>query len=160
MGHDVEMSEKNFGVLLVVLQFVFLGAIIVLPHGDFWPVTDLLGNIAVLSMMSGLAITLLGIVSLGSSLTATPVPKDTALLRTTGMYAVVRHPIYLGIVLIGLGLTLPSGSVLTVAAFALLSFLLSYKARFEERLLSVKFPQYRAYASKVGRIIPFVGKLK
>lgn len=154
------MSHKTKGIILVLIQFGLLIAIIGLPHGDVWAVTELVGNIAVLLLMAGLAITLFGIVSLGNSLTATPVPKATAVLRTTGMYAIVRHPIYLGLILIGLGLTVPAGSLFTVFAFVLLIVLLSYKARFEERLLIEKFPQYRAYAARVGRIIPFVGKLK
>lgn len=154
------MSERNIGALLVLGQFVLLIAIIVLPHGVSWPVSEALGTVAVLVLMAGLAITLFGVVSLGSSLTATPVPKDGAVLRTTGMYAIVRHPIYLGLILIGVGLTLPAGSVLTVLACSLLIALLSYKARFEERLLIAKFPRYQDYASRVGRIIPFVGKLR
>lgn len=154
------MSDKNKDVLLVVIQFVLLIGIVALPHGEMWPVPEILGNVAVLVLMLGLAITLFGIVSLGSSLTATPVPKDTTVLRTTGMYAIVRHPIYLGLVLIGMGLTLPAGSVLTVVACALLIALLSYKARFEERMLIDKFPQYQDYATRVGRIFPFVGRLR
>ena len=159
VGHDVVMSNRNKGVLLVVVQFLLLFTIVVLPHDEMWPVSETLGTIAVLILIAGLAITLFGIVSLGSSLTATPVPKDGAVLRTTGMYAIVRHPIYLGLILFGLGLTLPSGSVLTVFSYGLLIFLLSYKARFEEQLLIAQYPQYRAYASRVGRILPFVGKL-
>lgn len=154
------MSDKNKGLVLVLVQFVLLIAIIALPHGGAWTVPLMLGNIAVIVMMLGLAITLFGIVSLGNSLTATPVPKETAVLRTTGMYAIVRHPIYLGLLFIGLGLTLPAGSYLTVLVFVLLVALLSYKARFEERMLVAKYPQYKAYASRVGRIIPFVGKLR
>jgi len=38
--------------------------------------------------------------------------------------------------------------------------LLNFKARFEERLLLAKFPEYAAYAAKVGRLFPGVGKLK
>lgn len=160
VGHDVEMSDRNKGALLVVVQFVLLFAIIVLPHGVLWPVSEELGTVAVLVLMTGLAITLFGVVSLGSSLTATPLPKEEAALRTTGMYAIVRHPIYLGLILIGVGLSLPAGSVFTVIACVLLIALLSYKARFEERLLIAKFPQYQDYASRVGRLIPFVGTLR
>lgn len=154
------MSVKTKGVILVLIQFGLLIAIFGLPHGDVWTVTEHVGNLAVLLLMAGLAITLFGIVSLGNSLTATPVPKATAELRTTGMYSIVRHPIYLGLILIGLGLTVPAGSLLTVIAFVLFIVLLSYKARFEERLLMKKFPTYKSYAARVGRIIPFVGKLK
>jgi protein-S-isoprenylcysteine O-methyltransferase Ste14 len=62
--------------------------------------------------------------------------------------------------MIGLGLTVPAGSLLTVISFVLLIVLLSYKARFEERLLMDKFPSYMSFAARVGRIIPYVGLIK
>ncbi len=154
------MSNKSKGILLVAVQFFLLAAIVLVPHGTAWPIPQALGTSALILMMLGLSITLFGIVSLGNSLTATPVPKQDATLRTTGMYAIVRHPIYLGLLLIGLGLTIPAGSFLTVFVFVLLVLTLSYKARFEERLLLDKFSDYREYSSRVGRIIPFVGRIK
>jgi protein-S-isoprenylcysteine O-methyltransferase Ste14 len=154
------MSDKRKGFILVVVQFVLLVAIVALPHGSQWSVPTWLGTVALILMMLGLSISLFGIVSLGNSLTATPVPKTDAILRTTGMYALVRHPIYLGILLLGLGLTIPAGSFLTIGAFLLLAATLSYKSRFEEQLMLAKFPDYQAYATRVGRIIPFVGKIK
>jgi protein-S-isoprenylcysteine O-methyltransferase Ste14 len=154
------MTNKSKGILLVVVQFVLLAVIVALPHGTAWPVYPALGMAALILMMLGLMVTLLGIVSLGNSLTATPVPKENAELRTQGMYLIVRHPIYLGLILIALGLTLPASSVLTALAFIAFVIFLSYKARFEEHLLLSKFPDYKKYASSVGRLIPFVGKLR
>lgn len=154
------MSDKNRGQVLVLIQFVLLIALVATPHGNMWFVSEVLGNLAVIVMMIGLSITLFGIVSLGNSLTATPVPKKQAVLRTRGMYALVRHPIYLGLLMLGFGLTVPSGSLFTVIVYILLAFLLSYKARFEERMLLEKFPEYLTYASRVGRIIPFIGRIR
>jgi protein-S-isoprenylcysteine O-methyltransferase Ste14 len=87
------MSVKTKGVILVPIQFILMIAIIGLPHGDVWAISKIVGNLALLLLMAVLAIALLGIVSLGNSLTATPVPKATSALRTLGMYSIVRHPI-------------------------------------------------------------------
>lgn len=110
VGHDCEMSEKSKGAVLVTAQFVILAFLVVLPHGDLWFVSDVIGTVSVTVLMVGLFIALLGIVSLGNSLTATPVPKKDAALRTTGMYTLVRHPIYSGLILIGCALMILSAS--------------------------------------------------
>lgn len=154
------MSDKNRGMILVVMQFTILVLLVVLPHGDLWLVSEVVGTISVTVLMLGLFVVLLGIVSLGNSLTATPVPKRDAVLRTSGMYALVRHPIYSGIILIGLALMILSSSVWGLVLCAALIVVLSYKSRFEESLLLAKFPGYAMYASRVGRLIPFVGRLK
>ena len=153
------MSEKRKGAILVFFQFSLLIAIIVLPHSSQWVISDWLGTVALVMILLGLSMTLLGVVSLGSSLSVNPVPKNEAVLRKTGVYSIVRHPIYLGILILGCGLTIPTGSFLTLFAYLLLVVTLSFKARFEERLLLAKFPEYREYGSKIGRIVPFLGKL-
>lgn len=159
-SEDGCVNNKLKGQVLVVAQFALLVSLVVVPHGYLWPVSEVVGNAAVIILMVGLSISLFGIVSLGNSLTATPVPKENAILRTSGMYAIVRHPIYLGLILVAFGLVIPSGSGFTILVFVLFVGLLSYKARFEEKLLMAKFPDYANYASRVGRLIPFVGRIK
>jgi protein-S-isoprenylcysteine O-methyltransferase Ste14 len=160
MGHDGEMSDKSQGAVLVAAQFVLLALLVVLPHGTLWFISDAVGTFSVTVLMVGLFVALLGIVSLGNSLTATPVPKRDAVLRTTGMYKLVRHPIYSGLILIGLAMMILSASVWGIILCASLIAVLSYKSRFEEKLLLAKFPGYAAYASRVGRLVPFVGRLR
>lgn len=154
------MTDQTRGRIFVLLQFILLGLLVFLPHGELWFVTQSLGNFAVLLEVFGLLIALMGIINLGSSLTATPVPKHSAVLRTTGLYAVVRHPIYLGIVVITAGLVLMSSSWWSLLCGVALVILLSVKARFEEKLLLAKFEGYAAYAARTGRIIPFVGRIR
>ncbi|MDH6532851.1 protein-S-isoprenylcysteine O-methyltransferase Ste14 [Aurantimicrobium minutum] len=154
------MSDKSKGSVLVAAQFVLLALLVELPHGSLWFVSDVVGAVSVAVLMMGLFVALLGIVSLGNSLTATPVPKREAVLRTTGMYTLVRHPIYSGLILIGLSMMILSASVWGIVLCAALIAVLSYKSRFEEKLLLAKYPGYAAYASRVGRLVPFVGRLR
>lgn len=154
------MSDLYRGRLLVAVQFILLFALLAIPHGTLWFVSVELGTVAVIALMIGLSVTLFGIVSLGISLTANPVPKEQAVLRTQGMYALVRHPIYLGLLVVGFGLTVPSGSIFTAIVYIVFVLLLTYKARFEERMLLEKYPDYRDYATKVGRIFPLIGRIR
>src|SRR5206468_9926474 len=78
-------------------------------------------------------------------------------LKTDGPYALVRHPMYLGIVLFHLGASLSLESALLLVATAL--FVLPFTAvriGAEEKVLKDAFGQrYVRYAERVPALIPF-----
>jgi protein-S-isoprenylcysteine O-methyltransferase Ste14 len=154
------MTNKTRGNLLVALQFVLLIGLVVIPVGRLWPFPEWLALASLLLMLSGAMIALFALVNLGTAATATPVPKEGAPLRTSGLYSLARHPIYTGLLVAGLGLTLRGDSVFHLGAFAGLVVLLSLKARWEERMLIGEHPEYVDYARRVGRFMPGIGKLK
>ncbi|MBK5238972.1 MAG: isoprenylcysteine carboxylmethyltransferase family protein [Actinomycetales bacterium] len=154
------MSNKTRGNLLVTVQFVLLIALVAVPAGTLWPFPEWLAILALIAMLGGVMIALFALVGLGKAATATPVPKEGAPLRTNGLYAAVRHPIYSGLLAAGLGLTLRGDSVWHIVIFAGLIVLLSLKSRWEERMLVAVHPEYATYAAKVGRFMPGIGKLK
>ena len=154
------MTQKTRGNLLVVVQFVLLIGLVVLPTGTLWPYPEWLAISALVLMLGGVMVVLFALVGLGQAATATPVPKDGAPLRTSGLYSLVRHPIYSGLLITGFGLTLRGGSLWHIAIFAGLVVLLSLKSRWEERMLVAVHPEYARYAARVGRFVPGIGKLK
>jgi protein-S-isoprenylcysteine O-methyltransferase Ste14 len=98
--------------------------------------------------------TLMSIFKLGQSLTASPIPKDDSELKTDGLYRLVRHPIYTGLILTTFGLALGSGSIFKLFIVAALIVLFNYKAKWEESFLITRYPEYRAYMAKTGRFVP------
>ncbi|GAB2825292.1 hypothetical protein GCM10027022_14950 [Alpinimonas psychrophila] len=152
--------DKTKGNLLVALQFALLIGLVVLPTGNVWPYPEWLAILALVLMLGGVMVVLFALVGLGKAATATPVPKEGAPLRTNGLYALVRHPIYSGLLAAGFGLALRGGSIWHLLVFAALVVLLSLKSRWEERMLSVVHPEYALYAARVGRFVPGIGKLK
>lgn len=76
-------------------------------------------------------------------------------LVTHGPFAIVRHPMYLGLITAALG-GLLIYQTWTMAFFALFSPAVLLRARREERALSAEFgPTWQEYCRRVPAIIPF-----
>jgi len=76
-------------------------------------------------------------------------------LATTGPYAWVRHPQYLGFLLVMAGWLLQWPTIPTVAMFPILAVVYARLARSEEHEVEVLFgPQWSAYANHVHRYLP------
>jgi len=74
-----------------------------------------------------------------------------------GPYAFVRHPIYTGHLLMGLGTAIGSGMLVAFAGLALFFVGFWIKLRQEERLLVRSFPEeYPAYQARVRALVPYV----
>src|SRR5271166_54171 len=82
--------------------------------------------------------------------------KNEPELITSGPYRLVRHPIYSGVLLAGVGTAVAlSWSWLIPAALAGGYFV--YSATVEERDLTVQFPDtYRAYRRSTKMLVPFI----
>ena len=78
-------------------------------------------------------------------------------LVTSGLYGVIRHPSYLGLIIavLGWGLVFRSGVGVIIAVLMLVVLIARIDA--EERLLSETFgPEYEAYRSCTWRLVPYV----
>lgn len=75
-------------------------------------------------------------------------------LVTAGPYALVRHPMYTGSILVSLGLTFLIDSPQAVGLFLICGCLQVWRALYEERLLEASFPEYADYKKRVGRFVP------
>jgi protein-S-isoprenylcysteine O-methyltransferase Ste14 len=80
---------------------------------------------------------------------------------TAGPFRRVRHPIYLGVLLVYLGMVLATASLLSLAILVSIFFFYNYIAGYEEKLLEARFGQaYRDYAIRTGKWIPGIGRRK
>lgn len=75
----------------------------------------------------------------------------------TGMYGIVRHPMYAVTILLFLMIPLVLGSWYTLIAFAFYPAIIIVRLKDEEELLTRELPGYSEYKQKVKyRIVPFV----
>jgi protein-S-isoprenylcysteine O-methyltransferase Ste14 len=83
--------------------------------------------------------------------------KQSHKLVQRGPYRFMRHPIYTGHLLMGLGTAIASGLLVAFAALALFVAGFWIKLNQEERLLLRSFPdEYPAYKARVKALIPYV----
>lgn len=76
---------------------------------------------------------------------------------STGLYGIVRHPMYTATVLMFLSLPLVLGSWYALIPFAVYPVLMVVRIRGEEKLLSAELLGYEEYRKKVRyRMIPFI----
>ncbi|MGD0353033.1 MAG: isoprenylcysteine carboxylmethyltransferase family protein [Dehalococcoidia bacterium] len=76
---------------------------------------------------------------------------------STGVYGFVRHPMYLGGILLFIGTPLLLGSIYGVVSGVLISFLVVARIIGEERMLVKELERYADYRKKVKyRLIPFI----
>ncbi len=97
-----------------------------------------------------------GIMRLGRGLTPLPCPNDGAELVQSGPFALVRHPMYGGGLVLALGWALVVQGWLTLGYAALLFAFLDIKSRREEQWLCERYPGYPAYQRRVRKLIPFL----
>ncbi len=140
----------------VVGQFIILAVILIVGYFDPWRTTTSsitpiigagLGVIAVIMLV-------MAFFHLGQNLTAFPKPLANGALVTHGMYALVRHPIYVGVITSVVAYSIFQGSWLSGFGSAVLAVWFDRKAAREEAFLSDTFADYTVYAQKVAKFIP------
>ena len=149
------------GEWYVIAQMVLLALIAIAPLAPGQP--RWAGQWALVARGAGLLLigvggllAATGVLGLGANLSPLPHPKDGAVLVEGGVYGVVRHPIYAGLILWSFGWGLLANSFLTLALAAALLVLLDFKARREEAALALRFPGYADYRRRVRKFVPFI----
>ena len=103
--------------------------------------------------VTGLLIVVLGKLSLGRSFGLTPANRGVV---STGLYRIVRHPIYLGYLITHVGFVVANPAGWNVGVLLVADVALMLRAICEEKTLALD-GQYRAYMGRVRwRIVPGV----
>jgi protein-S-isoprenylcysteine O-methyltransferase Ste14 len=144
-------------VSLLVLCIAALAAVSVLDYDHGWsqvpvPVV-LLGDLLIAAGW-----VLIWLVFRANPFAAAAVNVETEqTVISTGPYALVRHPLYSGGLLLFLGIPVALGSWWGLVLFPPILVLIIWRLKNEERYLSTHLPGYRDYCAKVThRLIPSI----
>lgn len=140
------------GRVLVAVQFGLLAALIILPSSGGPSATTLI--LARLLIGAAGAILAIAFINLRSSVTVFPEPRDNVPFITNGIYAYIRHPMYLGVLLFAAGIGLVKWTLPAALVWCALLVDLSVKYRYEDRLLAARWPEAALYQATVGALVP------
>lgn len=159
----LRFSVLNKGGLWVMGQGLLILLFILLPSRPIpvptqFPFLDLKLHWLVSLLFSLMALVLVGkgMLDLGRNLTPLPYPRDKGNLIQTGVYGIVRHPLYSGLLFFELAWSLYLLSWPHILAALALGLFLDQKANREEQWLLEKYPEYSQYRLKVKKLLPFV----
>jgi protein-S-isoprenylcysteine O-methyltransferase Ste14 len=151
--------EKSQRLIQLFASVAFVG-IIVLPaldHRFAWS-NILLSVVIVGDVLVPLGFLVIFIVFRGNTFAAATIDVATdQRVISTGPYAIVRHPMYSGALIMLLGTPLALGSWWGLLMFMLITLVIVWRLLDEERYLSKHLPGYSDYKEKVRhRLVPFV----
>ncbi len=112
-----------------------------------------LGGLSTALSVVAFAMAVYGLLYLRRSLSIIP---EVRRLVTGGPYRVVRHPLYAAEILAACAFVMVNPGALPAAVLAPFVATQLLRSRFEERLLTAAYPEYRQYARHTRRLIPFV----
>jgi protein-S-isoprenylcysteine O-methyltransferase Ste14 len=133
---------------------LFVLVVVSALSGVYWP-DSVAGTLVVVGLMlilAGLALLVLAGISLllARSMTVLPRPKEGAAVAESGVYRLVRHPVYGSVLLFVVGVSLAESPLGLIPA-ALLAVLFDLKARVEEAWLEERLPGYAGYRERTPR---------
>jgi protein-S-isoprenylcysteine O-methyltransferase Ste14 len=154
-------APKGSGIGFVVVQAVLLGILFFGPshlNSDAGIATSngLLLWFGYGIFILGTGIALIAAINLGKNLTPLPRPKENAELVQTGLYRLVRHPIYFGVIVLSIGWGLIQQSTLVWLYVVIIAIFFDIKSRKEERWLVERFSSYTDYQGRVRKLIPWI----
>lgn len=159
-------AEWFGGVLFVLALNLGVAAPIFDLAGDLQPISALdgwLGHILGATLaIDGIILTLISQGAMGTSWRIGVDPGERTDLVTSGLFAVVRNPVFSAMVLTGSGLALLVPNVVALVGLATLVAAIELQTRVVEEpyLLRTHGEAYAQYADRVGRFVPRLGRLR
>ncbi|MGH6950295.1 MAG: methyltransferase family protein [Vitreimonas sp.] len=139
------------GIVMLIISYWPLG------WGRLWTTPAPIGWFLFVLVAIGFVFTWMARLHLGPLWTSTAAPTEDHRIVDTGPYAIVRHPVYAGVLLAALATAAERGRLEALIGAGVLLAGISLRAKLEERYLRQDLGDaaYAAYRARVPMLIPF-----
>jgi protein-S-isoprenylcysteine O-methyltransferase Ste14 len=162
---DRAAKRPAFGEELLYRTLTVAGAVLLFADVDFlhqgplrrWDLSPGANWVLVAVVLFGFIVTWWARLYLGRLWSSSVTKKAEHRVIDTGPYAIVRHPIYTGIIIAIFATAAQKGAPIGIAGAILMTFGFRIKAKLEERFLREQLgtDAYDAYRRKTPMLIPF-----
>lgn len=165
LSSGLSKGEKMAGpqrLLMPVFAVTSIAIWIFLPYGDrrdvlVFPAEDWVRYLGLMLAVVGMAVRFLGLRELGRQFSIYVTLQEDHKLVQSGIYGVIRHPLYLGatFAMAGIGLVFRTWLIIPVSVLILV-FTLARIPK-EEKLLAEHFKEeFDAYRRRTWRLVPYI----
>jgi protein-S-isoprenylcysteine O-methyltransferase Ste14 len=154
-------NSRDKRSLLILWVVIVTGSTLgpdISAHG-IWSMTGINVTYAGIAVFAiGFIIRWSAVIQLGKMFTVDVAIVDKHSLKTSGLYKIVRHPSYLGLILIIIGLALCLNNWLSLLVMIIPDFTaINYRISVEEKALTEQFgEQYTTYKTRVKKLVPYI----
>jgi protein-S-isoprenylcysteine O-methyltransferase Ste14 len=160
---SLQGTESDRGSTMTLGRAYAIGGILLVaaPVLDYFHIArlpDWVSWVGLALMVAGLGLRVWAIRVLGEYYTRTLRTTERQTLIDRGPYHIVRHPGYLGVLMLWVGAGLATANWIVAMLIALIMFVAyRYRIQYEEQMLAATFgEEYRRYAGRTRRLIPFL----
>jgi len=163
-GSSGKKGELNHHqrILRIVVSFLLIFGLVFLPFADRRNVAVIMASstirwVGLILFTIGILFVLWSGISLGKFYSADVTIQDGHQLITSGLYRTIRHPRYLGGILLGFGLSLLFRSWVGIFASLCFIFLIIFRIQDEEKCMLREFgEEWETYCKNSWRMLPFL----
>jgi len=157
-GGPFDQASTRFLSLAVAISIILVIVANALNYFQLGVMVDVIGWIGIVVMLCGITLRVWAFQTLGRFYTRTLRISEGQRVIQEGPYKYVRHPGYLGVIVLWVGAGLATVNWI-IAVLVTFTFLAAYRYRInaEERMLVASFgEQYAAYKEHTWRLLPFI----
>ena len=149
----IDFLREASGIILVLIQFFIISLYFIkweiISQKEIIQSNFLINTSGIFFIIIGFIIMLFALKKLGNNLSPFPRPKAKSNLTTSGIYGVMRHPMYYSLIIISLGIFFNKLTIYYLVLTVSLIFIIKLKIILEEYYLNKKYKRYMKYKGKV-----------